>query len=225
MKIKRQGKPKLLTMYTANQEGLFKQCLEPSAGEFDVINKLAEGPGGEWGSEGFALASTLKSEWIVKGLVDNRNEIVIWADADIIIFDDIYEELTRLLKGSSIAAARSRRGHWRINTGFMAIRADAQMIKLFTEVAGAKKSPKQYDQFHTNKLLKKKKIKPVHLPQRYFHNGLRSSRVNREFDPPDDIKLFHATYHVGDKQKKKALLSMKERVRTMRFQLDDIPDE
>jgi hypothetical protein len=210
-------KPKLYAFHTEDQRCLYEDYLLPSAKrEFKVHVTTDKGAGGNWGSKAFGKASQLKSEMIYKAVCDNQGEVIVYSDVDVIMIRPVYQELLIYLGDfASLVASPSRVNQSKINTGFMVIRCTPEMQQFFKTVMQQDKSRAgRHDQFHTNELIRAKKLKrpPKMLPIQYFHNGLRGSMVNAKIKLPERPRIFHATYHHGLEAKIKALDTVKQQI-------------
>lgn len=202
----------LYTGYTANQRVFFADFLKPSATQYEIHATEFDGAGGTWGTADFGRCSQMKSELIVDAIKDQYGKIFVWSDADILFTAETALENELLLGDNYVAAAKSAQHTYReINTGFMVIYACDRTLELFEAVARQRKDRRgRHDQFHTNRLLKKMKIRPVILPDEYFHRGLLHARHRANWLQrlPLDMRMFHATYFEGDDAKLKALRSV-----------------
>lgn len=177
------GKIKLYTIYTPSHENMYKTYFLPSVPtDCELVVAFREQndcPTGAYYSGGWAKMMERKVDVILRGIRENRGDILVYADADIQFFRPIEEYLRAELTGYDFVAQQG----WPSKTicaGFLAIRANEATKQLF-EYVKAQCAKLGDDQSALNFAVKQPvfaQVKWKLLPYQLFPNGAAAMADN-----------------------------------------------
>lgn len=193
----------LCTYYTDSHKKLATEWLLPSIKDnFEIIIGSGEQhcPSATYLQHGWTKTTKNKVEFIVDTIENNLGSIVIFADADIVLFRPIKNEIISLLETKEFVVQLDSEG--KLCSGFFALRANNKTLKLWQEIGlYMQKTAKMSDQGGLNHFLSPKKnifdIEWDFLPTTYFGGGtFRKSfwYPGKKLHVPDNPAMFHANW-------------------------------
>ena len=222
---------KLYCYYTSSCDILAKEWLIASLkDDYEIILERGIDKGYiSYKKEGWENYMSKKAQLIIKAIVDNQNEVFIYADSDIQFFKKTKNKILKLLKGKDLLFQRnSPQGE--LCAGFFVCRGNKRTLRLWKKI-DSRIFNKHDDQDILNhillpkhsfwKVLSKFFIRKVHtqcsqrglnsygirwgyLPETFFGGGTLTGKIwnpGIELDISKDIIMHHANFTVGINKK------------------------
>jgi len=182
---------KLYCCYTPAHEILLKNYFLPSIPSgFDVTAHQFDLKGnGVYLSTEYMSCIQQKIELVISSLIENRGEIIVWSDIDLIFLRDVSQELTEIFiqSGCDILYQSNSRDRDGICGGFFICRGNDVLIEFYRDVARRlAANPTMHDQDIICEMLPtEERIKWGYLPVTYYVRSMG-------WPPPKNLALYHA---------------------------------
>lgn len=193
----------LCTYYTESHKKLATEWLLPSIqDDFEIIIGSGEQhcPTATYLQQGWTKTTKNKVEFITETIKNNLGSIVIFADADIVFFKSIKNDILSFLEDKEFVVQLDSDG--KLCSGFFALRANQKTLTLWREIGlYMQKTAKMSDQGALNHFLNPRKnifaLEWAFLPTTYFGGGtFRKSfwYPGKKLHVPENPAMFHANW-------------------------------
>jgi hypothetical protein len=219
--INLQGQIKLYSYFTPSHKILKEKYFLPSIiDDYEVIireHKEQVCPAGKFYSKNWSKAVALKADLIIDAIKENWGDFFIYSDIDVQFIRPTKDYIITHIKNVDCLGQQARPGfslkNKSICTGFLVIKANTKNLNLWKHI---KKSllhnNANGDQYYFNKLFKQHNVICKRLPISFYNPGKKWNPDNH-LNIPKDIKIHHANWTIGVKNKIKQLEYVKSHIK------------
>ena len=186
-------------------------------GKVDLVRRRPETEFGDFGTDKFnnSFARQIACLHDIVRLYASSGRTIIWSDTDMRFYGDVLPDVEEAVQARDLTTSRDRGTHC---TGFCAFRASFKMVRFLEDWMDLNNlGGWEYAQLSFNELLQRGTVYRGFFPyEEYWNFGCEDSPVLWEagmaVNPPASIKLHHANFTKGIKNKLALLQAVRDKV-------------
>ncbi len=196
----------LCTYVIPSQVAMFREFLEPSASEFDLVVRYGDESGDQYddrNSPAFKTSARRRMAFVLETMRANPGETILHTDVDVIFCGPARQRIEDIVSGLDVVAMRAS---VRMNVGFMALRSTPTALELMETIVadpgGFIARDEVADEMALN-VYAKRMARWGFLPQSEYWNLGFIYRDTRDLSDigciavPPEVRVFHACFCRG----------------------------